>query len=61
VDPAPACEESPDPFGQHVNIRYSTALWDMARPIHTDVVVGWCATPQTGRASFQASGFPDVS
>jgi hypothetical protein len=38
VDPAPACEESPDPFGRHVNIRYSTALRDMARLNQTDVV-----------------------
>jgi len=37
VDPAPACEESPDLFGRHVTIRYSTALWGMARPNLTDV------------------------
>ncbi len=41
VDPAPACEESPDLFGRHVTIRYSTALRVMARPNQTDVMVGW--------------------
>jgi hypothetical protein len=38
VDPAPAFEESPDLFGRHVNIRYSTALRDMARLNQTGVV-----------------------
>ena len=42
VDPAPACEEAPDLFGRHVNIRYSTALRGMTRPNQTDVVAGWC-------------------
>ena len=37
VDPAPACEEAPDPFGRHVTIRYSTALRDMARLNQTGV------------------------
>ena len=38
VDPAPACEETPDLIGRHVNIRYSTALRDMARLNQTCVV-----------------------
>ena len=38
VDPAPAFEESPDLFGRHVTIRYSTTLRDMARPNQTGVV-----------------------
>ncbi len=37
VEPAPACEETPDLFGQHVTIRYTTALRGMARPNQTDV------------------------
>ena len=77
VDPAPASEESPDPFGRHGNIRYATTLRDMARlnqpnvigrrqakaSIHGGVGRGISPRPQpqTGRASFQASGFPDES
>ena len=43
VDPAPASEESPDPFGRHVNIRYATALRDMARLNQPNVIVRWQA------------------
>lgn len=41
VDPAPDSEESPDRLGQHVIIRFATALRHPARPNQTDVVVGW--------------------
>ena len=43
VDPAPASEESPGPFGRHVNIRYAAALRDMARLNQPNVIVHWQA------------------
>ena len=54
MDPAPASEESPGPFGRHVNIRYAAALRDMARLNQPNVIGLWQAKP-TGVAAGAAT------
>ena len=55
VDPAPACEESPDLSGRHVTIRYSTALRTWLVPNQVDVSTRRSAASLLHRRKFVSS------